>query len=73
MHIKLVSFLRLIVNSCIAELDLFKLTCNILIIFRSRDSGIVDVETVVDTCPARMQAADAEVSRPPRIETAVEF
>ena len=31
MHIKLVSFLRLIVNSCIAELDLFKLTCRTLI------------------------------------------
>ena len=66
MHIKLVSFLRLIVNSCIAELDLFKLTCNTLIFFRSRDSGIVDAETAVDTC--RMQAADAEASRPPRIE-----
>ena len=73
MHIKWVSFLRLIVNSCIAELDLFKLTCNTLIFFRSRDSGIVDVEAAVDTCPARMQAVDTEAPRPPRIETAVEF
>ena len=32
-HIKLVSFLRLIVNSCIAELDLFKLICKTLISF----------------------------------------
>ena len=31
MHIKLVSFLRLIVSSCIAELDLFRLTCRTLI------------------------------------------
>ena len=28
---------------------------------------------VVDNCPERMDAADAEVPRPPRIETAVEF
>ena len=42
MHIKLVSFLRLIVNSCIAELDLFKLTCKTLMFLPfPRDSGIV--------------------------------
>ena len=42
MQIKLISFLRLIVNSCIAELDLFKLTCKTLIVlFCSRDSGIL--------------------------------
>ena len=29
--------------------------------------------TVVDNCPERMHAADAEAPRPPRIETAVEF
>ena len=27
----------------------------------------------VDNCPERMDAADAEAPRPPRIETAVEF
>ena len=54
---KVGSFLRLIVNSCIAELDLFKLTCNTLIFFRSRDSGIVYVETAVDSCPDRMHLA----------------
>ena len=39
---KLVSFLRFIVNSCIAELDLFKLICKTLIEFLlfSTDSGI---------------------------------
>ena len=41
MHIKLVSFLRFIVSSCIAELDLFRLTCNTFIFLPfSRDSGI---------------------------------
>ena len=29
--------------------------------------------TVVDNCPERMDAADAEGPRPPRIETALEF
>ena len=28
---------------------------------------------MVDNCPERMDAADAEAPRPPRIETAVEF
>ena len=27
----------------------------------------------MDNCPERMQAADAEAPRPPRIETVVEF
>ena len=27
----------------------------------------------MDTCPERMDAADVEAPRPPRIETAVEF
>ena len=41
MHIKLVSFLRLIVNSCIAELDLFKFICITLIfLLFSMDSAI---------------------------------
>ena len=30
-------------------------------------------EVAVDNCPERMYAADTEASRPPRIETAVEF
>ena len=30
-------------------------------------------EATVDTCPERMDAADAEAPRPPRIETAVEL
>ena len=30
-------------------------------------------ETAVDTCPERMDAADAEAPRPPRIEMAMEF
>ena len=39
MHIKLISFLRLIVSSCIAEFDLFKLICKTLIFLPfSRDS-----------------------------------
>ena len=29
--------------------------------------------SVVDNCPERMDAADAEATMPPRIETAVEF
>ena len=35
----------------------------------------MDVEeaSTVDNCPERMDAADAEAPRPPRIETAVEF
>ena len=42
-HIKSVSFFRLIVNSCIAELDLFKLICTTLIfLLCSRGSGIVE-------------------------------
>ena len=32
-----------------------------------------EVKTAVDTCPERMDAANAVVPRPPRIETAVEF
>ena len=59
MHMKLVSFLRLIVNSCIAELDLFRLTCRTLIfLLCSRDSGrgriqqgsdaMVDLHKVLD-------------------------
>ena len=31
------------------------------------------VAMAVDNCPERMDAADAEAPRPPRIETAVEF
>ena len=30
-------------------------------------------EAAVDNCPERMDAADAEALRPPRIETVVEF
>ena len=30
-------------------------------------------EAAVDICPERMDAADAEATRPPRIETVVEF
>ena len=30
-------------------------------------------EAAVDICPVRMDAADAEALRPPRIETAVRF
>ena len=41
MHIKFTSFLKLIVNSCIAELDLFKLICTTLIfLLFSIDSAI---------------------------------
>ena len=47
MQIKLASFLRLIVSSCIAELDLFKLTCKTLIFFCSRDSGRTQDESDV--------------------------
>ena len=31
------------------------------------------MDTAVNTCPKRMDAADAEAPRPPRIGTAVEF
>ena len=31
------------------------------------------VETAVDNCPERMDAADAEAPMPPRVEMAVEF
>ena len=58
-QIKLVSFLRLIVNSCIAELDLFKFICIILIFIpfsrgsvRVRDEGCCVnhlLESAVDT------------------------
>ena len=64
MQIKLVSFLRLIVSSCMAELDLFKLICKTLIfLLCSRDSGIVDKGTAVDNCPEKMYAVDAEVQK----------
>ena len=39
-------------------------------------SSSLSLETevsAVDNCPERMDAADAEAPRPPRIETAVEF
>ena len=44
-HIKSVSFFRLTVNSCIAELDLFKLICTTLIFLSllSRSSVTVEV------------------------------
>ena len=31
------------------------------------------MQAAVDNCPERMDAADAEATMPPRIETAVEF
>ena len=31
------------------------------------------MQAAVDNCPERMDVADAEAPRPPRIETAVEF
>ena len=31
------------------------------------------MQAAVDNCPERMDAADAEAPKPPRIETAVEF
>ena len=34
---------------------------------------MLSLETAVDICPERMDAADAEVPRPPRIKTVVEF
>ena len=34
---------------------------------------MMPLETEVDNCPERVDAADAEAPRPPRIETAVEF
>ena len=33
----------------------------------------METEAAVDNCPERVDAADAESSAPPRIETAVEF
>ena len=36
-------------------------------------SSSLSLETEVDNCPERVDTADAEVPRPPRIETAVEF
>ena len=35
--------------------------------------AVESMETAVDICPERMDAADAEAPRPPRIETAVGF
>ena len=74
MHIKLVSFLRLIVNSCIAELDLFKLICKTLIfLLCSRDSEIVDEGTAMDNCLKRMFVVDAGPPAPSQIETMLLF
>ena len=37
-------------------------------------SGLsLEVEAAVDNCPERIDVADAEAPRPPRIETVVEF
>ena len=54
MHIKSVSCLRLIVNSCIAELDLFKFICITLILFSfsrvSAMDGRMSVSFVLVPC-----------------------
>ena len=77
-HIKLVSFLRLIVSSCIAEFDLFKLTCNTLMFSFSRDSGEARMGTaaafvyllaVLDF----LQMSDLWDLEPPRSVTGVGF
>ena len=41
-HMKSVSFLRFIVNSCIAELDLFKFICTTLIFLSFSMGSVVD-------------------------------
>ena len=38
-----------------------------------RSEAGLPLETAVDNCLERMDVADAEAPRPPRIETAVEF
>ena len=53
-HMNSVSFLRLIVSSCIAELDLFKLICRTLIFLPcSRDSGALDTGMAIEDCSMR--------------------
>ena len=41
--------------------------------FHSEAGFSLEVETAVDTCPERMDVADADAPGPPRIETVVEF
>ena len=41
--------------------------------FRSEAGLSLEVKAAVDICPERMDAADAEAPRPPRIEMAVKF
>ena len=38
-----------------------------------KEATMLSLETAVDNCLERMDAADAEAPRPPRIETVVEF
>ena len=81
MHMKSVSLLRLIVNSCIAEFDLFKFIC-ITLIFVSLSRVSVDLDTSVAllslgstmyTCLERKYAAGSEALEPPLLETVVGF
>ena len=37
------------------------------------EATMLSLDTAVDICPERVDAADAEGPRPPRFETAVEF
>ena len=74
MHIKLASFLRLIVNSCIAEFDLFKFTCltKISNLFSS-DSAIIDsgLSLAMLAVSLVVTVEDLRVLWPLWIETAV--
>ena len=71
-QIKSVSFLRLIVSSCMAELDLYKLICKTLMfLFLSRGSTRAAVRTAMDNLSEMGFVPDVCAARPPRSETAV--
>ena len=74
MHIKLASFLRLIVNSSIAEFDLFKFTCltKISSLFSS-DSAIIgsDLSLAMLSVCLVLNVEDLRALLPLRIETGV--
>ena len=74
MHMKSVSFLRFIVSTCIAELDLFKLICLTLMFFScSRVSRITDEGTTVGSFQESLYVAKVQASWPQQFEMGAAF
>ena len=73
-HIKLASFLRLIVNSCIAEFDLFKFTCltKISNLF-PRDSVVIVSGLAMSAAFLFVNVGDLKSLLPLQIETLLLF